>query len=127
MTLDPTIIESLNQGQILFNQRKFFEAHEVWEETWSGTEGNERHLLQGLIQVAAGFYKLQVGMPTGTCKLLQKGATHLQTVPADFYGVDLPSLLEQVEHWTQTSRTMIDQFSTQYDPEKLPLLTLNHH
>ena len=32
----------------------------------------------GVIQIAAGFYKLQVGMPNGTVKLLQKGSGHLR-------------------------------------------------
>ena len=94
MSLDPQIIECLHKGQGLFNKGKFFEAHEIWEETWVDTEGDERHLLQGLIQVAAGFYKLQVGMPTGTYKLLEKGAGHLRAIPTNMYGVDLPNLLD---------------------------------
>lgn len=127
MNLDPEIIESLHQGQSLFNEGKFFEAHEIWEETWADTEGDERHLLQGLIQVAAGFYKLQTGMPTGTYKLLEKGAGHLRAIPDDMYGVDLKNLLINVEHWVETSKQMIQEFRTNYDASKLPKLTIDLH
>ena len=127
MSLDPQITECLHKGQTLFNEGKFFEAHEIWEETWIDTEGDERHLLQGLIQVAAGFYKLQVGMPTGTYKLLEKGAGHLRAIPADMYGVDLPSLLEKVEEWVKTSKAMIEEFRTNYDASSLPKLTIDLH
>ena len=127
MSLDPQITESLHKGQTLFNEGKFFEAHEIWEETWIDTEGDERHLLQGLIQVAAGFYKLQVGMPTGTCKLLAKGAGHLRAIPTDMYGVDLPSLIEKVEEWIKTSKAMIEEFRTNYDASNLPKLTIDLH
>ena len=127
MSLDPQITECLHQGQTLFNEGKFFEAHEIWEETWIDTEGDERHLLQGLIQVAAGFYKLQVGMPTGTYKLLEKGAGHLRAIPADMYGVDLPNLLEKVDEWVKTSKAMIEEFRTNYDASSLPKLTIDLH
>lgn len=127
MSLDPQIIECLHQGQSLFNEGKFFEAHEIWEETWIDTEGDERHLLQGLIQVAAGFYKLQVGMPTGTYKLLEKGAGHLRAIPSDMYGVDLASLLENVDEWVKTTKAMIEEFRTNYEASELPKLTIDLH
>ena len=127
MSLDPQIIECLHQGQSLFNEGKFFEAHEIWEETWIDTEGDERHLLQGLIQVAAGFYKLQVGMPTGTYKLLEKGAEHLRAIPADMYGVDLANLLENIDGWVKTTKAMIEEFRTNYEASELPKLTIDLH
>ena len=125
MTLDPEIIESLQQGKNLFNEGKFFEAHEIWEETWANTDGDERHLLQGLIQVAAGFYKLQVGMPSGTYKLLEKGAGHLRAIPQNMYGVDLTTLLEKVDDWVQTTKQMIEEFRTNFDATQLPKLHID--
>ena len=127
MSLDPEIVESLQNGQSLFNEGKFFEAHEIWEETWGDTEGDERHLLQGLIQIAAGFYKLQVGMPSGTYKLLLKGTGHLKAIPEDMYGVNLSSLLQTVEEWVETSKSMIDEFRTNFDASKLPKLKIDLH
>ena len=125
MEFDPEILENLQSGQELFNQGKFFEAHEVWEEKWIDSEGDERHLLQGLIQIAAGFYKLQVGMPNGTVKLLQKGSGHLREIPSDMYGVLLNPLLSSTEKWIDTARVMVDEFRTNYDEKHLPQLQIN--
>src|SRR5687768_6229679 len=115
LELDPDIVLSLDKGIDLFNQRAFFEAHEIWEETWGDSQMEDRHLLQGLIQVAAGFYKLQVGMPTGTVKLLEKSLAHLREVPPDFYGLDLKTLMGEVEAWAGKAKSMVEQWRTDLD------------
>ena len=124
---DPEVAASLAKGMELFNQGEFYEAHEVWEETWGDSQMDDRHLLQGLIQVAAGFYKLQTGMPTGTVKLLEKAQGHLRAVPDDFYNLDLTTLLEKVEHWRAEAKTMVEQWRTQYDVDSLPRLEYVTH
>ncbi len=115
--------KSIDEGIKLFNSREFFEAHEIWEEQWQQEEGDERRLLQGLIQVAAGLYKLQVGMPSGTHKLLIKAVEHLKQVPREkHYNIDLLPLIESAEYWRDESRKMVENFATRYDSEKLPSL-----
>ena len=69
-----TIVRSLEEGTALFNRWQFFEAHEVWEDGWRIVDGRDRLLLHGLIQIAAGFHKLQCGQPGGCATLLSKGA-----------------------------------------------------
>ncbi len=41
-----------------FNQGRFFDAHETWEEAWHVETGPQRDLLRGLIHVAAGYHHL---------------------------------------------------------------------
>ena len=48
--------EQFRKGVVLFNARKFFEAHEVWEELWLVEPEPEKTFLQGLIQVAAACH-----------------------------------------------------------------------
>jgi predicted metal-dependent hydrolase len=122
MGADNDIQDALRRGVALFNDREFFRAHEVWEEAWADTWGDERHLLQGLIQVAAGFYKLQIGMPAGTVKLLEKSAEHLTSVPDAFYRVDIAALLPAVTEWRSRARSMVSEWRTDYDPAALPTL-----
>ncbi len=52
--------EAFGRGARLFDAGMFFEAHEAWEERWKVAERDEKRLLQGLIQIAAGFHKLLV-------------------------------------------------------------------
>ena len=59
----PTFDQSLRRGIELFNRREFYEAHEAWEEGWIDELTDDRLLLQGLIQVAAGLYKVQCASP----------------------------------------------------------------
>ena len=120
--MDPEITAALQQGLDLFNRREFYEAHEIWEDAWMESQMDERHLLQGLIQVAAGFYKLQSGMPTGTVKLFEKAVAHLTVLPADFHGLDLAGLLASVATWSSIAKKMVEEWRTDFDAEQLPRL-----
>ena len=68
----------LQEGVDLFNRRAFFEAHEAWEAIWRTNPGEPAYFLHGLIQIAAGFVKLQRGEPKGAAALLAKGARKLE-------------------------------------------------
>jgi predicted metal-dependent hydrolase len=62
------------EGVRLFNEGRFFEAHEEWEKEWKCTaESAEKHFLQGMIMVAAALVHYTRGEPVGAAKLLQKG------------------------------------------------------
>ena len=71
--------EAFVHGARLFDRGAFFEAHEAWEERWLiETDATSRQLLQGLIQIAAGFHKLVVTHDTASAsRLLAKGLTKL--------------------------------------------------
>jgi predicted metal-dependent hydrolase len=70
---------ALAEGIRRFDAGRFFEAHEVWEDAWREEEGEVRLLLQGLIQVAAGFHKgLVQGRPAGMARLLGTGLRRLE-------------------------------------------------
>ena len=114
--------EALRTGVDLFNRQEFYEAHEAWEAGWKDEISDDRLLLQGLIQVAAGFYKLQVGTPTGTVKLLEQGLKKLRPFLENTHGVDLGTLLPQVEGWLEEARGMVTSGRADYDPKRLPRL-----
>ena len=63
--MDRGQVRLLEDGIVLFNRGQFFEAHEVWEDAWRRARGEDEVFLHGLIQVAAGFHKLQCGQPSG--------------------------------------------------------------
>jgi hypothetical protein len=87
--------EALRAGARLFDDGAFFEAHEVWEDQWR-VESNpgERRLLQGLIQIAAGFHKLLVmNAPESAVRLLERGLAKLDPGPVD---LDLAPFLEGI-------------------------------
>jgi len=67
----------LHQGIAEFNRRRFFEAHEVWEELWHQYRHDDRTMLQGLIQVAVGCYHLQTNNLDCASSLIGKGLAKL--------------------------------------------------
>jgi len=49
------------QGVELWNERLFFEMHEVLEHAWYHAEGNRKLLLQAMIRAAGVYVKLEYG------------------------------------------------------------------
>jgi predicted metal-dependent hydrolase len=97
----------LERGIELFNREEFFEAHEVWEDAWrEEKDGPTRNFLQGLIQVAAGFVKMQRGHPRGMAALLLGGANKLAPFSPDGHGLNVAELLDALPHWRKVAESM---------------------
>ena len=85
--VNPDTPARLERGRALFNTGRYFEAHEAWEEAWLTERGDERLLLQGLIQVAAGCLKAGQSKAEGCARLLAAGLEKLEALdPA--YGIE---------------------------------------
>jgi predicted metal-dependent hydrolase len=84
-------------GAICYRQQQFFEAHEHWEELWKTLQGEERELVQALIQLAAAWVKWQRSEPIGMHRLLAGALRRLQTLPSLCAGVDVERLSVQIE------------------------------
>jgi predicted metal-dependent hydrolase len=118
--VSPRFHESLAKGIDLFNCREFYEAHEAWEEGWIDEISDNRVLLQGLIQVAAGFFKLQCAAPIGTVKLLELGLAKLRPFVGRSLGVDLDRLLPEVERWHALAVQLVAEKRADFDPSLFP-------
>ncbi len=61
------------QGIAFFNDRFYWEAHEVWEGVWVNCLPNsrERYLLQGLVQMTNAALKTSIGMVGAAVKLIE--------------------------------------------------------
>ena len=105
--MSPRFESSLEEGVGLFNRRQFFEAHEVWEDAWRESTGEPAIFLQGLIQIAAAFVKLQRRQPRGMAALLDAGADKLRPIPNRRYRVDHAALLAALPAWHQAAERMM--------------------
>jgi predicted metal-dependent hydrolase len=80
----------LRRGIAEFNQGRYFDAHETWEEEWQVEKGPQRDLLRGLIHVAAGYHHLTVRRNfRGTFIKLGSGARLLDRFGRQCQGIDL--------------------------------------
>ena len=94
--MNETIRKGLRQGIKEFNAEAFFEAHDTWEDAWMDLRGQNRLFLQGLIQVAIGYYHLSCENFEGADHLLTRAVDKLDKYPDEVEGVVLAPLLEQV-------------------------------
>lgn len=122
--MDRPFTERLERGAALFNAGAFFEAHDVWEDAWRQSEGDVRLFLQGLIQIAAGFVKLQRGEPRGMLLLLDEGAAKLRRVASSDWGAEIGVLLEEVAAWRAIAERMIETGDRTCQAAALPRLRL---
>lgn len=97
--LAPLELAQLERGVAQFNERRFYECHDTLEELWSGLRGGARDLVQGLIQVAVGFYHLGNGNRPGAVRLFDRGLERLARYPGAPAGLDLASLRAALAHW----------------------------
>jgi predicted metal-dependent hydrolase len=80
-----------------FNQGLFFECHETLEEIWLEEHGEDRKFYQGIIQIAAGYFKLQQGVPAGAIKLWHSGLEKLEAYRPVYLGIDVESFINAVK------------------------------
>lgn len=75
--------EAFLSGVRLFDEARFFEAHEAWETHWLiETQETRRRFLQGLIQIAAAFHKrLDKNAPEAAARLFARGLAKLDACP----------------------------------------------
>jgi len=93
MQHDPRFLKGVDQ----FNRRLFYECHETFEEMWHEENGDERGLYQGIIQVAAGYFKWEQDVPAGALKLLRSGLVRLRPYAPRCLGLDIAAFIEGVE------------------------------
>jgi uncharacterized protein len=90
---DPRFLKGIEE----FNQQLFFECHETLEEIWLEDHGDDRLFYQGIIQIAAGYFKWQQGVPAGAIKLWRMGLQKIEPYGLLHLGVNIEALAEAVK------------------------------
>lgn len=90
--------EAFKRGIYLFNDGRYWDAHEAWEEVWqqlgNRPEDDWEILLRGLIQLAAGVHCAQQGKIAGARGHFAKSQAKLSLYPAPFLSLDLPQIIK---------------------------------
>ena len=76
------------QGIICFNEGRYFDAHEHWEDLWRESTGAPRIYYQGLVQVAVGLHHLTAGNLRGGTRVLRRGIEKLEARPERYSGIE---------------------------------------
>lgn len=113
-------------GILFFNGQDFFEAHEVWEDLWSESHGDERRFYQGLIQAAVGLFHFGGGNLGGAVKLYRSSFDYMKECGSPFLGLDV------TDFWRRMARCFEPLLNTPAPdrnlrpmPERMPVITLD--
>lgn len=89
--------ERYREGLRLFNDEDFFECHEVFEELWSESLGDDKKYLQGMIQAAVALFHFGNENFGGAKKLYQSAHQKLAPLGDVYMGIALSRFLIDFE------------------------------
>ena len=83
-------------GLQAYEEKDFFEAHELWEELWSEYYLDDKTFIQGLIQLAVSFVHLGNGNLKGAKSLLKKSTDKFSSYSGLHRGINIDKLKQQI-------------------------------
>ena len=96
--MDSDILTRFTDGINKFNNKDFYECHDILEDVWFDVRGSSRRFYQGFIHLAVGFYHiLERDNPKGSLSQLNKGITKLEEYQPEFQGVELKNMLKKIQ------------------------------
>ena len=81
----------------LFNNHEWYDAHDAFEEIWNTVDGDERQVIQGILQVSVSQFHLSKGNLNGATILLGEGLGRIKTRTKINIGIDLESFCQCLE------------------------------
>ena len=81
----------------LFNTQKWYEAHDALELIWNTLDGDERQIIQGILQVSVSQFHLSKGNLNGATVLLGEGLGRIKYRTNINLGIDLESFCKCLE------------------------------
>ena len=81
----------------LFNNQKWYEAHDAFEDIWNTLDGDERQIIQGILQVSVSQFHLNKGNLNGATILLGEGLGRIKNRTNINLGIDLQTFCKCLE------------------------------
>jgi predicted metal-dependent hydrolase len=114
--------EGVRQGIALFNERRFYEQHEVIEHEWHAERGPIRRLYQGILQVGVGFYHALNGNQKGAVLLLTDGVEKLSGFLPSALGIDTARLVRETQSCLDSIRLLGLTHIDAFDGSSIPFI-----
>lgn len=87
------------EGIDLFNDQKYWEAHEAWEEIWREAKGEEKLFYQALIQAAAALLHYDRRNNRGAHLCIKNSLTKLEKLPTPFKSLELKAFINELQNF----------------------------
>ena len=89
-------IEAIKRAAELFNDEKYWSAHEALEGVWKGASGNEKSVLNGIILVAAAFVHDEKDEPEVCLSILERARKKLEGTGGKYHGIDIDRTKDRI-------------------------------
>lgn len=106
----------------LFNNKLYYECHDLLEDAWSGERGGDRAFLQALIHLSVGLYHVAAGNHRGAANLLESGIKGLEPFIPERSGLDVESLSAKAEVCLDKSRRALQGEPIEWRPDDVPVM-----
>ena len=90
--------ELFTKGINLFNDMRYYDAHESWEELWSDYRLKDDIFIQGLIQLAVAFFHITNLNLKGSRNLFRKCLPKLKKFPSNHRNINLSEIISYAEN-----------------------------
>jgi len=80
-----------------YAEADYFEVHEILEELWRRTAGDEARFYQGMLQAAVALHHYCNGNFHGAKLLAERAPGKLEGLPDDYFGIDLGRFKKEFE------------------------------
>jgi len=101
--------EAIEQAVKLFNDEKYWGAHEALESIWKGSTGSERSTLNGIILVAAAFVHDEKDEQEICLSILERARKKLEGAGSIYYGIDVGRIDDLISRILKSRR--IERFT----------------
>ena len=113
------------EGLKLFNEKKFFEAHEELEDAWRQETGEIRDLYQGILQVAVAYLHITRRNYNGAIKVYERSTKWLKDWTEICRGIYVGKLSSDAENVIKTLKSLGVENIAQFDMSSFPTITWN--
>lgn len=110
------------EGIRLFNDRKFWEAHETFEDVWRAQKGDAKKLVQGFVQAAAALSYIAKRRYESILYLLDKSVEKLSAMKDFLPGLEISSLIDSLRRIKEEVRQIGEEGLGRFDPSGYPVI-----
>lgn len=100
---------AIKRAMQLFNDEKYWQAHEALEYVWKNASGVEKDILNGIILVAAAFVHDEKDEPGVCLSILQRARKKLGGASGMYYGMDVNRIAGRISEIINSGK--IDRFT----------------
>jgi predicted metal-dependent hydrolase len=96
----------LRDGIRLFNDRQFFECHEILEPFYQETDDENKPFLEGLIQLAAAFrLYCEFGETKGPVRMIHQALIRFENYQPTFLQIQVEKLSRAADAWAAAAQS----------------------